>query len=713
MTGNLWVDWGVVALSLANTILLMWLGTTVLLNTQRRTWGGWVAAAGLLLGGTFFVSHTAILGYGFDVTSTGLSLWWAVGLAAVTVLPFFWYVMMLWYSGFWQKPDKGEGNRLVRRHRLLLVFAGLLVIGLFVIALLTPISPSSAAYPVRGLEESLSVNGVPLILVFYPVYVIVCLLFSLDALFNPGPAHRRMAEIARQRARPWLIGASVMLLLVSLAVGGVFYWLNQFSGDFGEVETHLDVIGLFDLGIEAMITLAILMLGQAVVAYEIFTGQTLPRRGFVRQWQRAVLLAAGYGVVIGFTFSTSLRPIYGVLLSALLMTFFFSLLSWRTVSERQRTITSLRPFVASQRFYDQLLASTGDIDPDISLQIPFEALCQNVLNAQGAYLVALGPLAPLVGPPLSFPAPADGEVLQALPGVLAPIAGKMTQDTPIVRVRNLEFAGVEWAVPLWSQRGLVGMLLLGEKGDQGVYSREEIEVAQASGERLVDTKASVEIAQRLMALQRQRLTETQVADQRARRVLHDEILQQVHTAMLVLDRASRMDSSPVEEALGIMTEVHADISRLLRSLPRPSIPAFAEQGLIGALKVLVNEEFSAAFDEVRWQIAPDLDQKAASLPPLQAEVLYYAAREAIRNAARHGREGDESKRLCLTISLENSAGLGLTIEDDGIGLPANRESAIEGGQGLALHSTMMAVVGGSLTVESEPGEYTRVLLRLP
>ena len=35
------------------------------------------------------------------------------------------------------------------------------------------------------------------------------------------------------------------------------------------------------------------------------------------------------------------------------------------------------------------------------------------------------------------------------------------------------------------------------------------------------------------------------------------------------------------------------------------------------------------------------------------------------------------------------------------------------GQGLALHSTLLAVVGGTLSVESEPGRYTRVLLCLP
>ena len=55
-------------------------------------------------------------------------------------------------------------------------------------------------------------------------------------------------------------------------------------------------------------------------------------------------------------------------------------------------------------------------------------------------------------------------------------------------------------------------------------------------------------------------------------------------------------------------------------------------------------------------------------------------------------------------------------------LPENREqdapeedrSILEGsGQGLTLHSTLMAVIGGSLTVSSHPGQYTRLRLELP
>jgi sensor histidine kinase regulating citrate/malate metabolism len=67
------------------------------------------------------------------------------------------------------------------------------------------------------------------------------------------------------------------------------------------------------------------------------------------------------------------------------------------------------------------------------------------------------------------------------------------------------------------------------------------------------------------------------------------------------------------------------------------------------------------------------------------------------------------------------------VEDNGVGLEIGGENGREddghesngrtngggSGGGLALHSTLMAVVGGTLSTESVPGDYTRVSLVLP
>src|SRR5688572_24886738 len=102
MTGLLLLDWPALALSLFNAALMLWLGLTVALNAERRgggAWGTWLITASLLLGAVFFISHSALLS--LDLVSRGLNFWWQVGWWPVLALPLAWYVVVLWYSGFW------------------------------------------------------------------------------------------------------------------------------------------------------------------------------------------------------------------------------------------------------------------------------------------------------------------------------------------------------------------------------------------------------------------------------------------------------------------------------------------------------------------------------------------------------------------------------------------------------------------------------------
>jgi signal transduction histidine kinase len=198
------------------------------------------------------------------------------------------------------------------------------------------------------------------------------------------------------------------------------------------------------------------------------------------------------------------------------------------------------------------------------------------------------------------------------------------------------------------------------------------------------------------------------------------VLPQLHAAMLTLSGRASGPDPPDGQAVAWLADAHRRISDLLRDMPAAASPEVARLGLVGALRQAVADEFGAAFDRVTWQVEPEAEEAMCSLPSLVAEVLFYAAREALRNAARYGRGGDPSRPLHLAIraggrfpSVDGSgAGLELRIEDDGVGLSPDA-GAEAGGHGLALHSTMLAVVGGSLSVESVPGAYTRVSLSLP
>jgi len=202
------------------------------------------------------------------------------------------------------------------------------------------------------------------------------------------------------------------------------------------------------------------------------------------------------------------------------------------------------------------------------------------------------------------------------------------------------------------------------------------------------------------------MAESQIIDRGTRRVLHDEILPRLHTAMLTLNDAP-------EDALSLLTDVHRQVSDLLHKMPTTTAPQVARLGLFGALRRAVDDELGDAFDRITWRIEAEAGRETQRIPSLTTEVLFYAAREAIRNAARHGREADSERPLHLDVFATWREGLQISIEDNGVGVEATRPAGGESGHGLALHGTMMAVVGGSLAVESAPGIYTRIVLTLP
>ena len=73
----------------------------------------------------------------------------------------------------------------------------------------------------------------------------------------------------------------------------------------------------------------------------------------------------------------------------------------------------------------------------------------------------------------------------------------------------------------------------------------------------------------------------------------------------------------------------------------------------------------------------------------------------------------ETRALHLKVAVAWRDGLEMAIEDDGVGLGTATIAAQGSGHGLGLHGTLMSVVGGTLTAESEPGVFTRISLALP
>jgi signal transduction histidine kinase len=207
--------------------------------------------------------------------------------------------------------------------------------------------------------------------------------------------------------------------------------------------------------------------------------------------------------------------------------------------------------------------------------------------------------------------------------------------------------------------------------------------------------------------------------------------------MLNLSIARGDPAKDDSETIALLAEIHHQLSDLLHAMPGRTTPEVSRLGLLGALRQILQEEMDNLFDEVVWQVQPEVEIVSSRIPPIASEVLFFAAREVIRNAAQHGRgkNGDPPLHLCIRVEYQDN--FVITIEDNGVGFtmsesmgPAkgtvqresgeteslDRDRNFPGrgsGQGLALHSTMMAVIGGTLTIDSMPEEYTRVSLVLP
>ena len=282
-----------------------------------------------------------------------------------------------------------------------------------------------------------------------------------------------------------------------------------------------------------------------------------------------------------------------------------------------------------------------------------------MLQTDYGALVATGALAALVTQPLRYPAHAP--VTPLLPRFDA--AGP--ELLPLV-----SGADAAWALRLDGRQGQIGVLLLGRRRGDGLYTEEEIAIARAVDERLLD-------------LTRAQWAESQVADRQVRRVLHD--------ALIMLSHEPEVQA---EQAVDLLAAVHRQTSDLLRALPVRS-PARPSGHLLEDLRRLVTEEMAPRFDSGRFAATADASVTAARLRPLTAAVTFYAVSELVRNAARYGRSDDAP--LALTVTVEGGAGLTVAVQDNGKGGPAFDADA-SAGQGLALHAALLAIVGGTLSV---------------
>ena len=192
---------------------------------------------------------------------------------------------------------------------------------------------------------------------------------------------------------------------------------------------------------------------------------------------------------------------------------------------------------------------------------------------------------------------------------------------------------------------------------------------------------------------------------RIAREVHDELGQmltvlKLETSMCELAYA-QLDPG-LNERLNSMKRLIAQLFQLVRDVATALRPPILDAGIASAI------EWQARRFEARTQI-PCLVQVPDNLPVLsdaKAIGLFRILQEALTNVMRHA----QAHTVELTLALEGSE-LCLTVSDDGQGfVPATGRPTSFGVVGMR---ERVLIMGGSLSLESEPGEGTTLSVRVP
>lgn len=198
------------------------------------------------------------------------------------------------------------------------------------------------------------------------------------------------------------------------------------------------------------------------------------------------------------------------------------------------------------------------------------------------------------------------------------------------------------------------------------------------------------------------------------RELHDSVIQQLlgisYRLALQPEPHSSQPQSQRESADATRQEI-LDVITQLRGLIGTLRPLeLQELGLATALKRYVSQLrrepcFSSATIEL------DLDQTSAALPDLITLCLFRTAQELLRNALKHG----QAQRVLVRLQ-RGDGSVTLSIHDDGCGfrIPARLNDLAEREHyGLLGVAERVAEVKGRLTLRSQPGMGTQIVVQIP
>lgn len=198
---------------------------------------------------------------------------------------------------------------------------------------------------------------------------------------------------------------------------------------------------------------------------------------------------------------------------------------------------------------------------------------------------------------------------------------------------------------------------------------------------------------------------------RLARELHDETSQQLTALGIQIDMIARAVPSAPPAAAARLAEAKTLVGRMIDDLHRviydlrPSM--LDDLGLLPAIKWYAERRLVSRGLTVQFEFP----EGPLDLPAESRIAVYRVVQEALSNVERHA----QAETVLVACDVADDT-LTIEIEDDGVGFrPEDMTHPRESGQGLGLLGMRerLSLIGGSCTIESSPGQGTRLIVRVP
>jgi signal transduction histidine kinase len=239
-----------------------------------------------------------------------------------------------------------------------------------------------------------------------------------------------------------------------------------------------------------------------------------------------------------------------------------------------------------------------------------------------------------------------------------------------------------------------------------VSGRDEVSLLEGNLNRMAgQLQASLDANRRFAEVSARHEERSRIA-----RELHDSISQELFSLSVLAGglRRALPAGSPVLPEVETMERTAGGAMREMRSLLLALRPvALEEAGLVGAIKGVCH----AYSERLSIPVRPEFELTGpgqAGLPPAVEHAVLRVTQEAVANASRHAGPDQVTVRLQA-----DGQRVELEIADDGRGFDVAVRLSEAGGLGLGTMRDRVTELGGLLTIDSAPGEGTRVRACFP